>query len=1105
MAGPNDQGYFDAPPDATPQDPAAGLGQPYIPTYGPQQGIGYGGFMGNGDGAAYQTQLRAAYGNNPLFAMGGLQTVGGGPIGGGQNALSSIGSRIMPLSYTPPAFVVTGFSGRYIQRTGIVNDIKNMIGFGSSARGARDYDISLTAAEDLGERAGLGMGGAAMTMGEIGVGAVIGRAGLLAGFGAYYVAGKYTDAVRKAVVERREIENYLGTTSDRFITASAAPGMVDPRRGSGLSYEARRQVSDFIREMDVKDPMLNMKDLTSVLKGSVEAGMFTGTRDMDDFKRRFKDVVENVKVVATTLHQTLEEGVKTMRDLRSIGIDPSQARGVVLNAESAGRVAGRTAGEMLNLGLQGGELFRGTGVDMKIGFQSNIMNMASIRAARDAGMISNEAIAQAGGEESLAQRMTASGLGFAQSAMGRGMAGAFFNAGQAGSGFDQTAFMGMLSGKMDMNQIALRAAANFGSPQAMLKFQANQAEFTSEMGRQFGGQGLKFNMMAGLMTQANMISQATGASREDALKVAMLQSGMSEEASVAAMAEIKNAPGAFEAAQKSAEQTRQGQAIQEAQSNFFLSRAWNQFGDYIKENAIDPVAGRLNKMVVSAKETTASLNERLSYGIMRVDLGESAVSDFFGDVTDSERQAIKDPLRRLGKNGKMISRDLDLDFFSFSATAGSDLAKIVRNRPDHSIFHFERVRDDKAGIRLSGDVKVSSQSLEENAKIAHIASRSELQAQEAEAKNKAEFSPIRGEISGKLTEALASGQIFSLKDLNDVSRVALGKSLDKLTPGGKEYDALLLEVQKFPTLRKIADEARSESQRVIAAERGVSVAAEKMDLEAANRAKSAVESAIGVSGLSQHSMAQLVQIADMNAKGQWAEVAKAETQFKKDLASSGMPDIEQVLAGSNQLLQKVKTNRDVQTNLQAFAAANRALVVDQETRGSKVLDQALEVEFTSGISSKLADAQKTKIKELVAKVSEGGASAVEGLSSADIKALKGSSVGGLLVSERQEMDVIRGAGSAKDLAAQLKQMEVPETNINRIVQKYQEGGATKAIEAVHAQTMNTFAGQTNMAVAGGSANVGTAAGTGQDQYAIETSINLQVLQALQALNRQLKN
>jgi hypothetical protein len=598
------------------------------------------------DQQARLTGYRTSYGNAPAMFMSGMQSAGNMMMGAAEGAgsmFAAVGSMIKPIGYDPPARVYTGYYGQYEQETGLLRSMAATAGVGRIPRGVNAYQYGYHSAVDLGERAagaavavgsvGLGIaGGSAVApigsllggimgapFGPVGmsVGATIG--GLAGSIGGYMGA----DAIGDRVVQQRELSGYLEKSSFRYVGAGSS--MADPRLGGGMSLGARREVTDYMRQMDIKDPSMGMEDLSNILRGSTNLGLFAGTQDMEDFKKKFKNIVEGVKTISKTLNTTLEEGLQFIKDFKAIGVDASQMGSIAFQASAIGKVAGRTGQEVVGLGLQGAELFRGTGVEMNIGYQASVMNQAAIRSARDAGLISQEAIAQAGGEEAMAQRMTAGGMQFVQSAVGRGFGASFYNPSAGPAGFDAAAFKrAAMEGGGDAFQRAYKGAQNLSSPQAIAGYTINQDKFASEMGKTFGGKGLQIGELRAAADMANVYKEiGVVPDYLSGLKYALIKDmGKSPREADDMMKLMENASREFSDKMKAIEVTRVQNTIDEAYRTSGLHYRFDVFKDKVSE-AVEPTVRAGATVADSIVRGVANYWERDVKGIIRYDLSGS--------------------------------------------------------------------------------------------------------------------------------------------------------------------------------------------------------------------------------------------------------------------------------------------------------------------------------------------------------------------------------------------------------------------------------------------------------------------------------------------------
>lgn len=619
-----------------------------------------------GDQQSAYTNMRAAFG--PYGGAIATGVYGPGPSGyappvgyqpegapQGMGAVAQVGAAIRPVGYMPAPRMYTTPAGQYVMESGIGKSLGRLTGYADAPRSMYAYDYRMQASADFMERASTGlvggglmaaalaatpvlapMGGAVGSVLGAGVGglagapfgsaASLGLGRALTGVGRFAgalaaplaVAGVASD-LTEHMAQQRQIRNYLEMSSFRFVGPNSS--MTDPIMGTGMSMQARRQVADYMTEIDVADPFVDLKDLGRILRTSTELGLMHNTQDVDDFKRRFKEITESVKLVTKALNTTLEEGLSVMRDLRGIGVeDPARARQLIMGSEPLGRVAGRTTQEMVTAGLQGAEIFRGTGISMDIGFQATQMNLAAVRAARDAGTLSQEAVAQAGGEESLAQRMTVRGLAFQQSAIGRGVMGAMW-AGR-GNELDLASINRMVQGDMSVPGLALQAARRMGSPRRLIEYQANQARLLSRFGEMFGGQANQIMQLSTAMTEAKYLQQQMpGLEREDAFRFVLQQQGMTEPEIESNIGLIRNAEENFRSNIAAADSSRIRGLTEQSVSNMLLTRWYEKFVKDPYTGFKQAVTAPLNRGIDNLTVSFQKFGRRLA-GIETADLSD---------------------------------------------------------------------------------------------------------------------------------------------------------------------------------------------------------------------------------------------------------------------------------------------------------------------------------------------------------------------------------------------------------------------------------------------------------------------------------------------------
>lgn len=725
-----------------------------------------------GDQQAAYTHMRTAFGPYGGAIATGVYGPQGGYApppgyqpegeGGPMAAIRGIGSAIRPVGYMPAPRVYSTPAGQYTMDTGLLKSIGRMTGYSDAPRSMYAYEYRMQAAADAMERASTGLVGGGLMAGalaatpllapiggaagsvigsgvgglagapfgsaaSLGLGKALGAAGRFAGgvalpLAAAGVASDITDHI----AQQRQIRNFLEMSSFRF----TGPGsqMADPIMGTGMGMQARRQVADYMTEIDVADPFVDMKDLGRILRTSTELGLMHNTQDIDDFKRRFKSITDNVKLITKTLNTTIEEGLGVMRDLRGIGVtDPGRVGQMVTGAEGLGRVAGRTAQEMITAGMQGAEVYRGTGISMEIGFQATQMNLAAVRSARDAGTLSQEAVAQAGGEEALAQRMTVQGLAFQQSGLGRGVMAAMY--GGRGGTLDMGSISRMLGGGIGMENLALQGARRLGNPRSMIEYQANQAKMLSQFGEMFGGQANQLMQLSTAMTEAEYLQRAMpGLDKESAFRYSLQGMGMTEPEIETQLGMIRNADKDLNSKMRSAEATRIRGLTEQSVANMFMTRFYEKFISDPYTSFKQTIAAPINKGI---DEMTVSFQKwgRRMMGISTGDISgveyKQALLDSAIDVATGEQQKLN-IIREAREEGGEIAGDaaeaaapitelealgtmrfegpvnLD-DYSSMRAKTSEELSKLLENRG--------------AGMRgfMGADVRLQERAAEERA------------------------------------------------------------------------------------------------------------------------------------------------------------------------------------------------------------------------------------------------------------------------------------------------------------------------------------------------------------------------------------------------------
>lgn len=671
-----------------------------------------------------------------MAAMGAMFSPSGGSMYGGpmfMGGMADFGSQVRPVTYTPPAIAMQPHFGMVAMRQTTAQAMSGTGGFlgsvaysnrellagglGGAAIGAMfggplgavggglfgaaigaartDFTRDLipqemTAAQyfqqsarTFGTRLGdsvatgaLASGTAALSIGASAVGAVAGRA-LAGGVGAFLggafvgpvIPAAYGSAVSDMMADNRSIQSTLEAGSFRFLTGG---NDVDPLTGRGFSNRARGQIASDIQAMELKDVRYGMNEYKQILESGMQMDMFSGTSGVDDFKSKFKGLVDNLKTITAVLHTSLKDGMDVIRGFRDMGVTNSgDVSRMVYQSETLGRMSGKTGMEMLAVGQQGAELFRGTGVRMGLGFESAQTSAYMISQGLRSGTLSREAVAQAGGEAGLAQQMTASALGFTQTAFGRGIMMASTRFGQAApdpskvAGGDVFSLMGGVAGM---------------TPGQIMHFQANQEEIIGNM----SPMQLQMMPIAGAMAQARTLAGAgMGIKFKDAFVALQLQNGTPRHIIDAQLSMMKQNPDELkQQMEQQLSQTASEQALESTRNTYGFKAITNK----LKENFVKPASDYLMGISNDIKQAVEDFGVELTGGVtartpsvtrQSVERGKKIIEESYGgnasEATRGTQFGVVDATGSLGEKffGRGQSGESLASRFIESGTAGS--------------------------------------------------------------------------------------------------------------------------------------------------------------------------------------------------------------------------------------------------------------------------------------------------------------------------------------------------------------------------------------------------------------------------------------------------
>jgi len=169
---------------------------------------------------------------------------------------------------------------------------------------------------------------------------------------------------------------------------------IDERATKSLAYFIR----DLATDSQVRGSVGNAKDVESLIAEGVGSGVFLNTTDVEDFKQKSKDLVENYRQISHIMGKTGQEAVQIVGELVQAGMadSASQVRDIVQTAKTYGASSGFSQEEMLNIAQQGAEMVRGTGADLGEASLS-AMTMVNFMRNQPGEVFNSKVIEQMGG------------------------------------------------------------------------------------------------------------------------------------------------------------------------------------------------------------------------------------------------------------------------------------------------------------------------------------------------------------------------------------------------------------------------------------------------------------------------------------------------------------------------------------------------------------------------------------------------------------------------------------------------------------------------------------------------------------------------------------
>jgi len=238
--------------------------------------------------------------------------------------------------------------------------------------------------------------------------------------------------------------------------------------GRGFSQQQMGSIGGLISQELRSNVFTSAGELNGLIGGGAQMGMFSGTRDVQDFTRRFRDMLNTLKSVQRELGGSLQEALQFVNQSRQAGIFQSADR--MRFASTIREVSASTGfdqGQLMQMATQGAQISRAFGGNGNQGAFGALRGLSTVSTALQGGMISEAMLSEATGgltgsdamQAFVGDMMQRTGQ-FSRRAMGR--FSIFGMSNRSGTALDEGALMRFQMGDIGVGELSRMAHGRVG-------------------------------------------------------------------------------------------------------------------------------------------------------------------------------------------------------------------------------------------------------------------------------------------------------------------------------------------------------------------------------------------------------------------------------------------------------------------------------------------------------------------------------------------------------------------------------------------------------------------------------------------------------------------
>lgn len=408
-----------------------------------QQASGMGGGMG--------VQAAQMMPPPPPPSFGGMMSGYGGYAGG--PSAGAYGERFAGQMYGN-AQMGMGLAGAGMNALGVAGSLGVLGGGLGRAAGFMDpMGLALRAGAGAYGMAGGGIGGIAA--GGMAMGAVAAPI-----YGAYQYAGAMAHNFQGGMQDQMGLNSVLRQNFN-FQGGQGA-------FGRGFNQQQMGQIGGMVGQEARSNVFTSAGELNQLISSGSQNGSFAGVHSVQEFSRRFRDMITTLRTVQRELGGSLTEAQEFVTQSRQAGIfggtSATRFAGTIRTVSAA---TGFDQGQLIQLAANGASIARAVGGRGEQGATGALRGISTVSAALQGGMISEAMLSEATGgrtgsdamQSFVTDMMQQSGR-FSRSAAGRYSIFGLSN--REGTGLDQGALLDFASGDMGAGDLSRRAHHRVG-------------------------------------------------------------------------------------------------------------------------------------------------------------------------------------------------------------------------------------------------------------------------------------------------------------------------------------------------------------------------------------------------------------------------------------------------------------------------------------------------------------------------------------------------------------------------------------------------------------------------------------------------------------------